>query len=177
MNTGLNQYREEIGIGVFLVIAIGLCALLFAQDLKRTEVKPYQPTSYAKPAPCEYIHNAALAYGVPESMMVSLVNVETPDWDINSRDTNPNGSIDCGLFKFNSRYHKWFADNFGLTDPHNPENAAYTAAKYLTWLKDKTGSWEGAVTAWNCGLTRWKTGSIPESTQRHAARVLAHCVI
>lgn len=135
--------------------------------------KKEQPLEAHTIGSCEAIHNSALKYGVPETLMVSLVNVETPSWNEKAVEQEPDGSTGYGIFKFNSVYLDWFKTTFGLTDPFDPVNAADSAAKYLMWLYERTGSWEGALQAWNCGYTRWSKGKPPYTTIRNTKRILA----
>jgi hypothetical protein len=122
---------------------------------------------------CEAIHNASIKYQVPETLMVAIVNMETPDWNENSVEEEPDGTLGYGLFKFNSAYLSWFKTMFGLGDPLDTVNAADSAAQYLVWLYNRTGSWEGATQAWNCGYTRWATKNIPYTTKRNTKVILA----
>ena len=158
------SYKAFFAYGLFLI------GLIVIMNLPAR--KPVEPVKPLKPGPCETIHVMAEKYGIPETLMVALVNQETPDWNVDDISKNANGSIDMGLWKFNSLCLTWFRAKFGLIDPFDYANATESAARYLVWLKNRTGSWEGAVAAWNCGLTRYKTGSIPITTQRHVNAIM-----
>ena len=61
-------------------------------------------------------------------------------------------------------------------DPLNPKEAIRGAAKYLSDLKEQTGSWEGAVAAYNWGpgnLAKHGIRKAPKETRDYLSRVSA----
>lgn len=66
------------------------------------------------------------------------------------------------------------AEELGV-DPTDPKQAIPAAGKYLSSLKKQTGSWEGAVAAYNWGignLTRQGIENAPQETQDYLVAVL-----
>ena len=60
-------------------------------------------------------------------------------------------------------------------DPTDPKQAIPAAGKYLSSLKEQTGSWEGAVAAYNWGpgnVARKGIESAPQETQDYLVAVL-----
>ena len=65
------------------------------------------------------------------------------------------------------------AEELGV-DPLDPKQAIPGAAKYLASLKEQTGSWEGAVAAYNWGpgnLAKRGIDAAPEETRNYLAAV------
>jgi soluble lytic murein transglycosylase-like protein len=60
-------------------------------------------------------------------------------------------------------------------DPTDPKQAIPAAGKYLSSLKEQTGSWEGAVAAYNWGignLTRQGIENAPEETRNYLQAIV-----
>jgi len=58
--------------------------------------------------------------------------------------------------------------NDGLRiNPYDPETSVRVGLRYLAHLKTETGDWRAAVAAYNCGLGRYRTGNIPQSTKNY----------
>jgi soluble lytic murein transglycosylase-like protein len=60
-------------------------------------------------------------------------------------------------------------------DPTDPKQAIPAAGKYLSSLKEQTGSWEGAVAAYNWGpgnVARKGIENAPQETQDYLVAVL-----
>jgi hypothetical protein len=81
-------------------------------------------------------------YGLPGGILRAVMEVESGG--------NPNAigtSGERGAFQFMDETAK----QFGLTNPHNTEQAAEAAAQYLASNYKKFGSWNKAVAAYNAG--------------------------
>ena len=66
------------------------------------------------------------------------------------------------------------AEELGV-DPTDPKQAIPAAGKYLSRLKKQTGSWEGAVAAYNWGignLTRHGIENAPEETKNYLQAIV-----
>ena len=66
------------------------------------------------------------------------------------------------------------AEELGV-DPTDPKQAIPAAGKYLSSLKKQTGSWEGAVAAYNWGignLTRQGIENAPEETRNYLQAIV-----
>lgn len=59
------------------------------------------------------------------------------------------------------------ADEMGLNDPFDPNQAIPASARYLAKLYKMMGSWPQAVMAYNAGPGRIRSGKIPEETQNY----------
>jgi soluble lytic murein transglycosylase-like protein len=111
--------------------------------------------------------------GVPGWLAYSLIDAES-GWRVFAVNVNRNGTRDLGLAQLNDRSLDEFAWRYNdgrPVNPFDPATAARVALRYLAALYRATGNWEGAVAAYNCGLARYRTGNIPETTARHVARI------
>lgn len=98
-------------------------------------------------------------YGVPLDIGIRLA-FEESRWDENCKNHNTNGSDDDGLFQLNSYYHP----KVGV------EENIRRGLEYLAWCYKHTGTWRGAIKAFNAGLTGALTAGA--KTQALAARVV-----
>lgn len=110
------------------------------------------------------ILSAALAYGVPTWMLSEVAWIESRH-NPNAVGVNRDGSRDLGLFQLNEKAHP-------NAPAWCPEASARYAARYLRWLRLETGSWRGALIAYNCGIGRYKAGRIPARSLRYARLIL-----
>lgn len=140
-------------------------------------IEPFQhPTPPAHSVPWRYAEALYLecqSAGVPYWIAARLFARES-GWRASARNINPNGTIDQGIAQLNSRYLDFFeAFNDGREiDPLDGFDSIRVGVRYLAEMQLATGTWEDGVAAYNCGLGRWLTGSIPKSTRRHVAAVM-----
>jgi len=78
--------------------------------------------------------------------------------------TNKDSSFDGGLWQLNSKY-------FSFVNPYDVERSTTVAMAYLHELIVKTGSLQGGVAAYNCGLNRVLKNKIPLETQAYVKRI------
>lgn len=127
----------------------------------------------------EIVVREAAAEWIPLEVAANLFRFESR-WD--SRAVNENrdasGSVvsyDIGLGQLNSRYLDYFSREYNggkRIDPLDPRENVRTSCRHLARLYRSTGTWEGAVSSYNCGLTRYRSGDpLPETTRRLTARV------
>jgi soluble lytic murein transglycosylase-like protein len=116
----------------------------------------------------------AYAAGVPLWLAGRLIAAES-GWNPDAVGYNNNGTQDLGLAQLNSQYLDYFArfNDWQPVDPFDPETAIRVACRYLAALYRATGTWEGAVASYNCGLGRWRTGDLPARTVAHVERIMA----
>ena len=112
-------------------------------------------------------------YDVPIYYMSRLISWES-GFDPTKTYKNTNGTVDKGIAMFNSvcmidlaRWH----NNGVLFDPFDWHISLRIAVQHVKFLHDRTGSWFGAIAAYNCGEQRykdWRAGkkSLPIYTQR-----------
>jgi hypothetical protein len=143
-------------------------------DLEPTPIE-FSHTTYKTDTVIQYripnrykalVHDVCAEYDIPVWLFARLIERESgwkPTLVCND---------DRGIAQFNSNYHDWFTFKFGDFDPMVPAEALPAAGAYLSWLYGHTGNWTDAVAAWNCGLTRWRSGEWPEITERHVDAVL-----
>lgn len=111
------------------------------------------------------ISQKALANNVPPEILAGVYGAET-SYGANVRTSSAGAQ---GPFQFMPAT----AMQYGI-NPHNFEQAADAAAKYLSSSYKKTGNWEDVIASYNAGLgnvKRWK--KIPE-TSNYVAKVLAN---
>ncbi len=106
---------------------------------------------------------------VPVDLMFSISWVESRFRPYATND-NPT-TIDRGLFQLNSA--SFF--QLSLDDFFHPEINTLHASQYLRFCLDRSnGSDATALAIYNAGLTRVRTGSIPQTTQVYISRVLEY---
>jgi len=145
------------------------CATIELTPQVLAEIEPpyWIPERYQRIAAAE-----AAAHGVPLWLLGRLIEAES-GWDPYAVGVNADGSRDEGLAQLNSRYSDGFdCFNAGLpVDPFDPGHALRIACGILVSHREATGSWRGAVEAYNCGLGRWRRGDLPAVTIRHVSLI------
>jgi soluble lytic murein transglycosylase-like protein len=68
-------------------------------------------------------------------------------------------------------YYSWKFNDGKKIDVFKPSDNIRVGLRYLRWLYEQTGSWEGAFAAYNCGLSRLRSGQIPESTIYYICKI------
>jgi soluble lytic murein transglycosylase-like protein len=69
----------------------------------------------------------------------------------------------------------WFSEHYNdgnPIDPFDPETAIRVGIRYLADLYRFTGSWKGAVEAYNCGPIRWARGDLPPETKAYGRDIM-----
>lgn len=110
---------------------------------------------------------------VPIIPLLRMIDVES-GYDPKKVGVNPNGTRDYGVMQLNSKYLAYYAEKFNdgaKFDPMNATDNIRIGLRYLRWLYEQVGSWEGAFAAFNCGLTRLRTGDIPWSTVLYICKI------
>lgn len=119
------------------------------------------------------VEGAAAAAGVPVWILARTIEAES-SWRPDVVGENEDGSRDLGIAQLGERWmgdFVWFDNGAAAFDPFHPEEAIPVAARYLARLYRASGDWRVAVAAYNCGLSRAKTGRIPAETAAYVARV------
>jgi hypothetical protein len=130
--------------------------------------------------------NLTVVFAAPPLLLDALKYEESLN-EKRSVNANNNGTWDLGDYQLNSAYIPYFALRYNkgeLFDPLNSREARNIANAHLDALqrsivKDmndcprllRTGYWKETITAWNCGLRRYKKGA-PKSSKLFAARVI-----
>jgi hypothetical protein len=118
------------------------------------------------------IHDASLAYGVPEDILTNLLAAES-SWDknvISGIRKSSAGALGIAQFMPDT------ARALGI-DPLNPNQAIQGAAKYLKQKYDKFKDWEKALAAYNAGDSNViKYNGIPpfEETQNYVRKIMGN---
>ena len=75
---------------------------------------------------------------IPLEVILAIVTVENPNYDIYAYNVNYNDSIDMGLCQINSEYVDYFAKTYNINDlnPYNPEHAITFVARHMKYLSD-----------------------------------------
>lgn len=121
------------------------------------------------------IERTAKAYDIPNNILTNLIKNESNFRVKIKSKMNSNGTYDLGIMQFNSKYVEYFAKKYNSGKKFNPLNANQSikvGARYLKHLHVLTGSWEKALMAYNCGLSRVRKNTIPQSTINYAQRIL-----
>jgi soluble lytic murein transglycosylase-like protein len=123
----------------------------------------------APPLKGDYISRAARRHGVPEKLLRSVAHVESRG---RSKAVSPRGAR--GEFQVMPETAK----ELGYTpeEMHDPEYGAEAGARILKKNRERAGSWEDAVAAYNAGSARVayrkKRGEpLPRETRDYVERV------
>ena len=106
----------------------------------------------------EYFVDSCLRHGVPYTIAYRLISWES-GWDETAVNHNPDGSTDLGLMQLNDRYLEDFSLRYNegkRIDPWMWRVSLEVGLAHLKVLHRATKSWEGAVAAYNMGLTRYR---------------------
>jgi soluble lytic murein transglycosylase-like protein len=117
---------------------------------------------------------------VPVRIAYRLVEYES-GWDSRASNVNTNGSIDRGIMQLNSDSLDDFAVRYNTGKPVDPwqwRTSIAVGIKHLSVMYKATGSWYGAVAAYNMGLSKYRrymaqNRRLPLSTQRELEYVFA----
>jgi len=111
----------------------------------------------------DLIDQTANDNGIPPNILASLVYHESSFNPDAVGKPNPNGTVDTGLFQINSTT----ADAYGI-DPTDPQASAQVAADILKKGYASTGSWKGALMAYNGGPKNFS-----QQVQDYANKILS----
>lgn len=119
------------------------------------------------------IIQTANQYGVPPSIALAVATKEsglqhyTPGGNVIQGD----GGAAVGLFQL----HIAAANDVGVGDAgrYDPLTNIQGGVQYLRRMYQLTGSWEGALEAYNGGIGNWQAGSVSTAAQGYAKSVLS----
>jgi soluble lytic murein transglycosylase-like protein len=118
---------------------------------------------------------AASAAGIPPEALESIAFVESGFDPAAVSPLRENGQRDLGMFQFNSRYLRWYADAYNSGrpfDPMEPAEAALVAARHLRFMRDYYGgSWPMVFLAYNAGMTAVDNDAIPDCSYRYLFKI------
>lgn len=165
------------------IILFLTCILLASSSVpvmrpqKEQELEKILSVLVAQNVPFAYrdlVAEASWETKVPPLLLARLFKRES-GWNPRAKGHNSNGTSDMGLAQLNSRYLVWMEryNNGKPVDPWKPEVAIMVAARHLKSLHNQTGTWAGAICSYNCGITRYRSGSIPTSTLLYVEDILA----
>ena len=151
---------------LILIVLIGISIPIYSQSVEYFGVEV--PIKYH-----DYLVQMCTEYQVPIAYAARLIQWESK-WNPYCITTNPNGTIDKGLMKHNSASipdFTWRYNNGKYYDALNWKDNMRIGIKHLSVLRKETGSWWGAVAAYNMGLTAyldWKSNKrvLPATTLR-----------
>lgn len=116
-------------------------------------------------------------HNTPVALVYALIQKES-NWDPKAvSPKNSNGSRDYGIMQLSSSNFEMFtwkySPRYCYTSRDLYDNLE-AGIQYLCELYNRFGSWEAAVTAYNCGPGRYSTGKVPESTKMYVNDVLRY---
>ena len=116
------------------------------------------------------VYDAEDSNEIPRGLLKKLIFQESSFREeiITGKKKSPKGAIGIAQFIPST------AEELGV-DPTDPKRAIPAAGKYLSSLKKQTGSWEGAVAAYNWGignLTRQGIENAPEETRNYLQAIV-----
>ena len=109
---------------------------------------------------------------VPIYIFAKLIQSESR-WNPKAKNTNytynKDGtkklhSVDKGIAQLNSLYYEEFSWRFNenkIVDPYNPNMSLKISCRYLSWLYDRTHSWNDAICAYKSGLLNVRKETVP----------------
>lgn len=129
----------------------------------------YVPDKYR-----QYLEYECSSHDVPIWIVANLIARESK-WNPKAVGVNRDGTKDLGLMQLNSAFIKEFSYRYrnGLPfDPLKwPDNVAI-GVEHLSVLYRHTGSWNGALVAYNAGLRRYQIGKAPQDSIDYAEWIL-----
>jgi hypothetical protein len=146
-------------VGMFIMAAAGMSA---AQ-----EGPPGGGTETVQQALCRVIEGAARSHSVPVEFLTRLIWAES---SFRTHVTSPAGAQGIAQFMPGT------AQERGLADPFDPEQAIPKAAEFIDHLRDRFGNLGLAAAAYNGGPARvaaWieGRGGLPQETRAYVAKV------
>lgn len=111
-----------------------------------------------------YTHQAEVAYGLPQNLLVSLVWAESR-YCVRAENTG-SGAVGLGQLLPGT------ASDMGVADRLNPVQNLYGSARYLRLMWDTFRDWNRAVLAYHDGPGNVGAGHASPAGQRHVAVVL-----
>ena len=75
---------------------------------------------------------------IPLEVILAIVTVENPEYNINAYNVNYNDTVDMGLCQINSDYVDYFAKTYDIDnlDPYNPKHAITFVARHMKYLSE-----------------------------------------
>ena len=124
----------------------------------------------------DYICEMSTELELDSDLVIAILMVENPEFDVEATKKNVNGTIDCGLFQLNDRYiwttfknDYWF-DNIEL-DPFNWKHNCYLAMHHIKNLQKQLKVQDDVIMAYNCGISAVMNENIPPVTKVYLAKV------
>ena len=118
--------------------------------------------------------DTCLKHDVPIDLAWRLIKWES-DWNEQAVNYNRDGTRDLGIMQLNSQWIGHFSERYNGGDAIDVwmwRTSMAVGIAHLSRLYSVTGSWPGAVAAYNVGLTRYRRGKLPESTRNMVAYVV-----
>lgn len=143
---------------LFLILITGAAAAWGVYMISKNK---YPVSSYDIPYG-ETFKAAESTYKLPNFLLVEIARAESQ--------FNPNAVSNKGAQGIMQIVPKWHP---GI-DPFNPERAIMYAGNYIRSLYNKTGSWRGALAAYNWGignLTKFGFDKMPKETSDYIAKI------
>lgn len=136
---------------VIIIIAFSLtCAVIYDRIWDKLD-RAANPREYA-----EYVEKYALAYGVPENVVYSVIKVES---DFVSSAVSEAGAV--GLMQITPDTFDWISfllkENYDKGMLYDPETNIKYGTYLLSYLHGQFGTWETVYAAYNAGMARVKT--------------------
>lgn len=108
---------------------------------------------------------AATAHGIPESIMLALVETES-SWQVTA--LSPRGAVGLTQVMPDTASAVCGLD---VTELYAPKSNLNCGAKYLARMKKRFKSWDMALKAYNGGPTRIAKGIIPKETRDYVIKI------
>jgi len=135
----------------------GACALIALMIMNRK----WTPPASAQPYLTD-IQNAEYQYNMPKYLLARLLHQESHYRDDIIFGDLKSSAGAVGIAQIVPRWHP-------NVDPTNPTESIYYAAKFLTKLKERFGSWDIALAGYNWGPT-----AVSKAIHAHGDKWLEH---
>lgn len=172
---------KTCGVRMRHIIVAALAVTLAASVAPRpVAARVFAPEPFAPRraivVPQEYAPALIYAAGMTGFPIDALARVIEAESGFNPRcvGVNRNGTRDYGIAQLNSEYLEYFALHYNsgyIIDPFDAETGIIIAARYLSALYAETGNMRQAVAAYNCGLSRVRSGVLPMITEDYLRKV------
>ena len=148
--------------------ALFLFILLFGYSLSLLTITELFPLEFE-----EEVRAAALEFGIPPSLLMALVRVES---SFNPYAVSPAGAI--GLTQVMPQTAEWIGEKMKMKgDLGVPLDNLRFGAAYLKYLIDRYGDLEKALKAYNVGPKAYEEGRFSDSAERYLKKIeLSHLI-
>lgn len=174
----LKYILQTVCVFIIFGLLVFLCYLCDVSQRKNIEEykKEIAKYEFLDTEMSEYICTLCKSLDLDSDLVVAHLIAENPQFDVNAKHLNGNGTTDLGLFQLNDRYlfttfkDKYWKETYEI-DPFNWQHNTYIAIHLIKDLQDKFENQDDAIMAYNGGSGAVMTGNIKPLTRYYLQKV------